>query len=237
MYCGQRVRERALKDHFKSRKCVAARTGSGMREEMLSLVRIHAHGTHSVFSGRFELASVIDPEVACYFLLATLWAMRFAQRLCTSFLTLRMYYKSRHQNYLANFWAFRGLAIRSLRRQLVQGSNRSMAQVFLLYMVDWQAFGMISEPSRIHERYLLSWPHSNWHQLENVVQRDTQEASRRLAPDAEFSKTILASLHLRNFLDAVLLISKPAYAVTLEIELIAMFSRMQGRRCDLSAGR
>ena len=58
--------------------------------------------------------------------------------------------------------------MKSLQKDLLSPSPRVTVQVFLIYMVDWQALGMSSLVAKAHARYLASQMKITWQELEGA---------------------------------------------------------------------
>lgn len=117
VYCSQHVRERALKDHLGSRKCVAARARSDPEGEAMSALATHEASVETITSQQREVAFAIDPETLCCISLAILFKTQGVMRvkLCTRLGGFRLPARAHQRREPGmHFWMFRAMALRAL---------------------------------------------------------------------------------------------------------------------------
>lgn len=178
VYCHQHIRERALRDHLKSQRCSAIRknpecSGTG---QMAVLSNVDSSYIPLSWCG---LESVVDAETAICFTEAALFSvsLQLAGVEPRSGVITRAAGVELH---LYEFYAFRGLAIRSLQQELVDPSSGTYTLVLLLGILEMEAFEDTGNLA-ISEKQWRAAVRANWRCTACMTMwQNTNEAFQRL---------------------------------------------------------
>ena len=158
VYCGQDIRQRAIKDHFRSRKCREARASPKELERDSPSCRAQS-GT-SVFQG-LGVEAAMDSILVCSYFLVNAALLRIALNAKLEIsqddaLPLNTTHVPRQIH--VELWELRGLAIRLTRKRLanIYAHDSAIAEVFSLALADLDIFGEQSEYCEAHIKHLES---------------------------------------------------------------------------------